>query len=193
MISKLPITLTAASLVMKSIVYIGTSLDGFIAKRDNDIEWLVQFQNSEVGRDFEEFIERVDGIVIGRATFEKVLDFPFWPYTKKVFVLSKTLKEVPDKLQDKVTILSLAPKALINYLTKLGHSCIYVDGGKVIQSFLRDDCIDEMIITRVPLLLGGGIPLFGELDNDLLFRHVQTKVLSNGLVKSYYERSRDDS
>src|SRR5215471_11548925 len=148
---------------MKAIVYIGTSLDGFIAKADNDIEWLVQFQNSEVGRDFEEFMERVDAIVMGRGTFEKVVSFPYWPYSKKVFVLSATLKQVPDHLKDKVTILSLQPKALINYLTKLGHSCIYVDGGKVIQSFLRDDCIDEMIITRVPLLLGGGIPLFGQL------------------------------
>ena len=177
-------------LTMKAIVYIGTSLDGFIAKEDNDIEWLVQFQNDEVGRDFEEFIEKIDGIVIGRNTFEKVLDYPFWPYTKKVYVLSTTLKQLPDNLRDKATILSLPPKALINYLAKLGHSSIYVDGGKVIQNFLRDDCIDEMIITRVPLLLGHGIPLFGPLENDLLFRHTHTKVLSNGLVKSYYERTR---
>jgi dihydrofolate reductase len=177
--------------MMRTIVYIGASLDGFIARQDNDIEWLVPFQNDEVIRDYEEFIKRVDGIVLGRGTFEKVLSFPHWPYTKKVFVLSTSITQVPDQLRDKAVILSMKPKPLINYLSTLGHSCIYVDGGKVIQSFLREDCIDEMIITRVPLLLGNGIPLFGRLDNELLFRHTGTRVLSNGLVKSYYEKVRN--
>ena len=175
---------------MKAIVYIGTSLDGFIAKKNDDIDWLTQFQNAEVHEHYAEFINRIDAIVIGRGTFEKVLSFPSWPYSKKLFVLSTTIKQLPEALADKATLVSLKPKELLNYLSRLGYSSIYVDGGKVIQSFLQEDCVDEMIITRVPLLLGNGISLFGHLDNDLLFRHMQTKILSNGLVKTFYERIR---
>ena len=176
---------------MRTIVYIGTSLDGFIAKKNDDIEWLTQFQNAEVHEYYAEFINRIDAIVIGRGTFEKVLSFPDWPYSKKVFVLSTTIKQVPEAFKEKADILSMQPKALLNFLSGKGYSSIYVDGGKVIQSFLQEDCIDEMIITKVPVLIGSGVPLFGQLDNDLLFRHLQTRVLSNGLVKSYYERARN--
>ena len=176
---------------MRTIVYIGTSLDGFIARKNDDIEWLTQFQNAEVHQHYEEFINRIDAIVIGRGTFEKVLGFPKWPYSKKVFVLSTSIKQVPDGLREKANIVSMPPKALLGFLSGKGYSSIYVDGGKVIQSFLREDCIDEMIITKVPLLIGNGIPLFGHLDNDLLFKHLQTKILSNGLVKSFYERVRN--
>ena len=176
---------------MRTIVYIGTSLDGFIAKKNDDIEWLTQFQNAEVHEYYAEFIDRIDAIVIGRGTFEKILSFPDWPYTKKVFVLSTTIKQVPEAFKEKAEILSMQPKALLNFLSGKGYSSIYIDGGKVIQSFLKEDCIDEMIITKVPVLIGSGVPLFAQLDNDLLFRHLQTRVLSNGLVKSYYERARN--
>jgi len=85
---------------------------------------------------------------------------------------------------------SLMPKAMLDFLSDQGFSKIYVDGGQVIQGFLRDDCIDEMIITRVPMLIGGGIPLFGDLVKDLRFHHVRTKVFPNGLVMSHYRRNR---
>jgi len=176
---------------MKAIVYIGTSLDGFIAKKNDDIEWLTQFQNAEVGQEYEEFMKRIDVIVIGRGTFDKVLSFPSWPYSKKVFVLSTTIRQPPDALKKKVTIIAMKPKEVLTYLSGQGHSTVYIDGGKVIQDFLKEDCIDEMIITKVPLLVGDGIPLFGKQDKELSFRHLQTKILSNGLVKSFYERVRN--
>ncbi len=84
----------------------------------------------------------------------------------------------------------MQPKALLNYLSKEGFSNIYVDGGKVIQGFLNEDCIDELIITKVPVLIGSGISLFGDLDHDLSFEHIQTKIFSDGLVKSHYKRKR---
>jgi len=175
---------------MRTSVYIGTSLDGFIAKTDGDIDWLTQFQNPEVYQDYEEFIARIDALVIGRGTFEKVLTFPDWPYTKMVFVLSSSLKQLPATLNSKAEIVALDPKSLLHLVSGRGFSRLYIDGGKVIQSFLREDCIDEMIITKVPLLIGSGIPLFGGLEKDLLFNHIKTRVLSNGLVKIYYERKR---
>src|SRR6476620_12709548 len=100
---------------MKTIAYIGTSLDGFIARKDGDIDWLTQFANDEAIHAYEEFMNRIDAIVIGRGTFEKVLTFSSWPYEKKVFVLSTSIKQVPDDLKEKVTVLSMKPKELIGY------------------------------------------------------------------------------
>jgi dihydrofolate reductase len=175
---------------MKSIVYIGTSLDGFIATTDGDFDWLSQFANEDAIQSYEKFMNRIDAIVIGRGTFEKVLGFPSWPYAKKTFVLSASIKELPETLRDKATLLSMKPKELINYLSGMGFSTIYVDGGKVIQEFLKEDLIDELIISKVPVLIGSGIPLFGFLDGKLQFKHIRTEVQSNGLVRSYYERER---
>ena len=88
---------------MKTTVYIGTSLDGFIARKDGDIDWLTQFANDEAMHAYEEFMSRIDAIVIGRGTFEKVLTFPSWPYEQKVFLLSTSIKQVPDILREKIT------------------------------------------------------------------------------------------
>jgi len=175
---------------MKTTVYIGTSLDGFIARKDGDIDWLTRFANDEAIHAYEEFMSGIDAIVIGRGTFEKVLTFPSWPYEKKAFVLSTSIKQVPDILREKITVLSMKPKELLNYLSGNGFSSIYVDGGKVIQEFLKEDLIDKLIISKVPVLIGSGIPLFDYLDTDLQFKHIQTQVSSNGLVRSYYERQR---
>ena len=174
---------------MKSIVYIGTSLDGFIARNDGDIGWLTQYANDEAIHAYEEFISRIDAIVIGRGTFEKVLTFPSWPYNKKVFVLSNSIKQLPGELKEKVTLLSISPAKLLNYLSSFDFSSIYIDGGKVIQDFLKEDLIDELIISKAPIIIGNGIQLFGQLNTDLQFKHIRTQVQSNGLIRSYYERN----
>ena len=173
---------------MKTVVYVGTSLDGFIARTNGDFDWLSHFANDEAIRAYEELIDRIDAIVIGRGTFEKVLTFPSWPYDKKVFVLSTSITETPASLREKVTILSMDPGALLNHLSGMGYSTIYVDGGKVIQAFLKEGLVNELIISKAPMLIGSGIPLFGYLDHDIEFRHIRTDVCSNGLVRSFYER-----
>ena len=173
---------------MNTLVYIGKSLDGFIARKDGDITWLESFGNDEAIQAYEQFMSRIDAIVIGRGTFEKVLTFPSWPYDKKVFVLSNSIKQAPDNLNGKVAVLSVKPKELLDYLTKKGFSSIYVDGGKVIQEFLKEGLVNELIISTAPVLIGNGIPLFGTLTNDLQFKHLRTEIQSNGLVRSYYER-----
>lgn len=175
---------------MKTSVYVGTSLDGFIARKDGEIDWLVQFENDDAIHAFEAFMGRIDAIVMGKGTFEKVLTFPTWPYGKKVFVLSTSLKQVPDSLSEKVTVISMNPGELLSYLSSKGFSNIYVDGGKVIQGFLKEDLIDELIISKIPILIGNGIPLFDYLDSDLQFEHILTESSVNGLVRSYYERKR---
>ncbi len=176
---------------MTTKVFIGTSLDGFIAGTDGDLEWLTTFAVPEVNVGYEEFINKIDAVVIGRGTFETVLSFPEWPYKQPVFVLSTTMKRLPERLEGKATLLSMMPKKILTHLSDKGFASLYVDGGKVIQAFLRDDCIDELIIARVPVLLGSGIPLFGYMQNALQFRHIKTVSYANGLVRSYYERSRE--
>src|SRR4051794_2148487 len=117
-------------------VYIGTSLDGFIARTSGDIDWLIKFADQDAIESYNEFIASVDVIIIGRGTFDTVLGFPTWPYDKPVFVLSRTLKRVPHGVEDKVSIVSLEPAGLLRYVSDKGFQAAYVDGGKVIQSFL---------------------------------------------------------
>jgi len=175
---------------MKAFVYIGTSLDGFIARTNGDIEWLVQYANDEAIQAYEEFISKIDAVVIGRGTFDKVLTFPSWPYEKRVFVLSNTLKKLPAIVENKAILLSLSPADTLKKLSQEGYTNVYVDGGLVIQNFLKADLIDELIISKVPIIIGSGIPLFADVKQDLLFQHVKTEVQSNELVRSYYKRKR---
>jgi len=95
---------------------------------------------------------------------------------------------LPDTIKDKATLLSIKPKELLSYLSGIGFSSAYIDGGKLIQSFLAEDLIDDLIISKVPVLIGTGIPLFGFLNADLQFKHMRTETQSNGLVRSYYKR-----
>ena len=175
---------------MKASVYIGTSLDGFIARKNGDIDWLERYANEEAVDAYHEFMKNIDAILIGRGTFEKVLSFPAWPYNKNVCVASSTLKELPETLNDKATLVSKPPVQLLEHLSQQGFSSVYVDGGKLIQSFLNEDLIDELIISKVPILIGSGIALFGELNRDLPFTHLKTVVQQNQLVRSYYVRKR---
>ena len=176
---------------MSNIVYIATSLDGFIARKDGNLDWLMNLpnpENSDYG--FSEFQDRIDAILIGRKTFDTVLSFDKWPYTKPVFVLSQTINKLPDRIIGKAELLNNSPKNVIDSIHAKGFKNIYIDGGNTIQGFLREDLIDEMTITRVPILLGSGIPLFGDNNMELNFAHVETVVFNNTLVRSKYIRVR---
>lgn len=174
---------------MANYVYIATSLDGFIAKSDGGLDWLEEIPNPEQSDyGYAEFIQSIDAIVMGKNTFEQVLTFGQWVYKKPVFLLSNSLNKLPEHLLDKVTILRGDIKKIITNLNQKGYKNLYIDGGRVIQSFLQEDLIDEIIITRIPILLGKGIPLFGELEQHLQFRHKKTEIYNNILVKSYYTR-----
>jgi dihydrofolate reductase len=174
---------------MANYVFIATSLDGYIADADGGIEWLNDIpnpDNSDFG--YAEFISGIDAIVMGRKSYEKVLTFGSWPYELPVFVLSSKLDSVPGELSGKIEIIHGDVKELVGQLTSRGYRNLYVDGGMVIQSFLNAGLIDEMIITRVPILLGDGIPLFGKISNPIKFNHVKTVILNNYLVQSNYTR-----
>ena len=178
---------------MSNTVYIATSIDGYIAREDGSIDWLMELpnpDNSDYG--FSVFLERIGGIIMGRNTFETVLGFNEWPYTKPVpvFVLSNSLDELPGKLSGKVEIVRGELKRIIELLKDKGINNLYIDGGKTIQSFLKEDLIDEMVITRIPILLGSGIPLFNKNNLELEFEHAGTEVYNNMIVRSKYLRKR---
>lgn len=172
---------------MANIVYIATSLDGYIARKDGNLDWLMDIPNPE-GSDFgfSDFMDRIDGIIMGRTTFETVIGFDPWSYSKPVFVLSNTLKTVPAGFEDKAEIVRGDLKDIIRDLHERNLTDLYIDGGKTIQSFLKEDLIDELIITKIPIILGSGIPLFSPMDRELKLKHVETEILNNMLVKSRY-------
>lgn len=176
---------------MTNYVYIATSLDGFIATSDGGLDWLEEIPNPEQNDyGYAEFIKSIDAIVMGRKTFEKVITFGQWIYDKPVFILSNSLTELPEHFLGKAEIVRGDMKKIITQLNQKGYKNLYIDGGRVIQSFLQEDLIDEMIVTRVPVLLGKGISLFGELEQHLQFRNKKTQIYSNDLVKSHYIRDR---
>jgi dihydrofolate reductase len=166
-------------------VFIGTSVDGFIARRNGDLDFLPEGGGEPHG--YNEFIASVDAIVIGRNTFEKVLTFGAWPYgDKRVVVLSShpvDLSAVPEGVVEQM---AGHPDEIVSQLAASGAHHLYVDGGITIQRFLCAGLIHRLIITRVPVLIGEGIPLFGTLPRDIRLRHVVTRHYPSGLVQSEY-------
>lgn len=168
---------------MKASVFVGTSLDGFIARTDGNLDFLPPGGGEPHG--YNEFMATVDALVIGRNTFETVLAFDQWPYDKPVFVLSsRALSPAPPEAV--VERLSGPPADIVADLAARGIGHIYVDGGITIQRFLQAGLIQRVIITRVPVLIGSGIPLFGPLARDILLTHVATRHYASGLVQSEY-------
>jgi len=165
-------------------VFVGTSLDGFIARTDGALDFLPPGGGEPHG--YDEFIATVDALVIGRKTFDTVLGFDAWPYgEKKVFVLSMApLAPAPQGAV--VERLSGAPAEIVSQLSARSIKHIYVDGGITIQRFLDAGLIDRLIITRVPVLIGSGIPFFGTLKRDIVLKHIATRHYPSGLVQSEY-------
>lgn len=171
-------------------VYIATSLDGFIADANGGIEFLDTFPIEE-GTDmgYDHFINNIDALLMGRKTFDTVLGFGIeWPYKKPVFVWSHTLTSVPEELQNKVHLVSGNTLEVLQNIHEQGYMRLYIDGGMVIQSLLKENLIDEMIITTIPIVIGSGISLFGETKHTLKFRCTDSKVFENGLSQQVYKK-----
>jgi dihydrofolate reductase len=171
---------------MKASVFVGTSLDGFIARRNSDFDFLPEGGGEPHG--YEEFMASVDVLVIGRNTYEKVMTFESWPYAgKRVVVLSSRRLDISSVRGEQIEVMNGSPREIIGRLEATGATHAYIDGGITVQGFLRDRLIQRLVITRVPVLIGEGIPLFGSLPHDIRLRHLQTTTYLSGLVKSEYE------
>lgn len=176
---------------IKCSVYIATSVDGFIAKPNGDIEWLQRPEYSGAaleGLSYDDFISTVDALVMGRNTFDKVLSFGSWPYEGiPVVVLSSRELDMPQHLKGAVRAESGTPAELVSMLESEGRQHLYIDGGVTIQRFLQAGLIHEITITRIPVLLGAGIPLFGSLGIEVPLRLVAATSSDNGFVQVRYE------
>ncbi len=167
-------------------VFVGTSVDGFIARSNGSFDFLPADGGEPHG--YDEFISSVDALVIGRNTFETVLSLPAWPYGKKrVVVLSSRPIDLSAVREGVVEQMAGSPTEIVARLAATGARHLYVDGGITIQKFLRAGLVQSITITRVPVLIGSGIPLFGALPRDLRLRHVGTRQYPSGLVKSEYQ------
>jgi dihydrofolate reductase len=170
---------------IRASVFIATSLDGFIAREDGGLDWLPIGGGEPYG--YDEFIATVDAIVMGRKTFEIVLGFDPWPYKPKpVIVLSSRPETLRAPKGVACEFMGGSPQEIVDRLAKRGLKHLYIDGGVTIQRFLTAGLIQRMIITRIPVLLGSGVPLFGPLPHDVRLRHVATHAFSSGPVQSEY-------
>lgn len=178
----------------RGAVFIAASVDGFIALPDGDLDWLTNqppearhvpgWTGIEAPPSYEEFTAGVSHLVMGRGTYEKVLTFDFWPYERfRVLVLSTTL---PDAADARVTIARSVPE--VRTLLDLdAATTVYIDGGRVLTEFLRNDLIEELTITRAPTLLGRGLPLFHDLPHEIRLIHLGTATSENGMTSTRYE------
>jgi dihydrofolate reductase len=176
-------------MTIKCSVFIALSLDGFIARKDGSIDWLSGTGNGNSNEDYgyRDYFDTIDTLVMGRSTYELALTFKEWPYAgKRVVVLSSGHPRIPDHLSGSVETMSGLPTGIVDRLSGSGACHVYVDGGKTIQGFLEEGLIQEMTLTRIPVLIGDGIPLFGKLGRDIRFQHVETKAYQNGYVQSKY-------
>jgi dihydrofolate reductase len=170
---------------MKASVFVGVSVDGFMARLDGALDFLPPGGGEPHG--YDEFMATVDALVIGRNTYETVLGFDAWPYGRKpVFVLSAHVLPAPPA-GAVFEHLSGSPKTIAVALAARGFKHVYVDGGVTIQGFLREGLIQRLVVTRVPVLIGTGIPLFGAVPHDIALRHIATRDYASGLVQSEYE------
>jgi dihydrofolate reductase len=171
---------------MSVSVFIGTSVDGFIARPNGALDFLPEGGGEHHG--YNEFIASVDAIVVGRKTFETVLALDTWPYgDKRVVVLSSRPVDLSAVRGGVVEQMGGPPAEIVSQLAARGIHHLYIDGGITIQGFLRAGVIQRLIITRVPVLIGEGIPLFGSLPRDIRLRHIATRHYPSGLVQSEYQ------
>ena len=176
---------------MKGSVYIAMTVDGKIAGPDGDTSFLDDYNsaNCEDEMGFADFLRSVDVIIMGRSSFEKVVSFgrEMWAYGSiPVVVWSRNGVDIPEHLKESVSSSSLSPKTLFDQLEEQGKNHAYIDGGFTVRSFLNVDLIDQMIITRVPLLLGDGISLFDNGGRKVRLDHLKTQAYPNGLVQTTY-------
>jgi dihydrofolate reductase len=170
-------------------IFIATSLDGFIARGNGDIDWLVGRPTPD-GEDFgyKEFMTGVGALVMGRESFQKALTFPEWPYPVPVIVLSRSPESVvvPEALAGRVSVTSATLEAILTNLAAKGVARVYVDGGQVARAFLAAGLIRRMIVTLIPVLLGQGRLLWGHGAGDMDLTLVAVRHWPNGFVQVEY-------
>lgn len=165
------------------------TLDGFVARPDHSLDWLLKQPTNADDHGFQEFMDGIDVLLMGSGSLKTVLGFGEWPYTKPVVVLSRsmTINDIPKDLRGKITLSQATPETLWGEFSERGYNRIYVDGGAIIRSFLKAGLVQELNIGIVPILIGDGIRIFGEIDNDIDLELISTKADPSGMVMLNYK------
>jgi len=181
--------------VITGHVFIATSLDGFVARADHRLDWLMKQETDGEDHGYDAFMASVDGIVMGRGSFETVLGFDHWPYEKPVIVMSRSLVDgdIPEQLRSKVRLSQLDPPDLMASLEGEGWTRAYIDGGRLVRSFLQQGLIADLIVSVAPVLIGSGIRLFGSLERDIDLELVGQTSFKSGLVQTHYRVRPDEN
>ncbi|MCP4504215.1 MAG: dihydrofolate reductase [Deltaproteobacteria bacterium] len=171
-------------------VYIATSLDGFVAWADHTLDWLNDFDTQGEDMGYDAFVETIDVTVMGRGSFQTVHGFGTdWPCKKPVVVMSRTLneKDVPEAIKEHVRVSALSPADVMAELAQNGKKRAYIDGGRLVQSFVRAGLVEDFIVTTVPVFLGDGLRLFGPVDSDIHLELVDVKSFKCGMVQAHHK------
>ena len=169
-------------------VFMAASLDGFVARLDHARDGLMKQKTGGEDHGYDTFMENIDGLVMGSGSFKTVIGFDDWPYKKPVIVMSGSMseKDIPADLMDSVKLTRLGPKDIMSSLNREGWKRAYVDGGKIVQSFIREGLVEDITISHIPILIGSGIRLFGEIDQDIDLQLQSSRTFGSGLVQSHY-------
>ena len=175
----------------KNFVFVGQSLDGYIAGKNGELDWLESIPNPEKSdMGYLSFMNKIDALVMGRKTFDTVCQFDgAWPYDKPVYVLSNNMSQIPSLYKSKAFLIKGSLTEVLDQIHNNGHFNLYINGGNTIQNFLKEDLIDEITVSTLPILLGGGIPLFGHLTDSLRFDLHSSTIYLDQIVQSTYKRA----
>jgi dihydrofolate reductase len=167
----------------KIILYIASSLDGFIARENGEIDWL--FDASEMDYGYNDFIQSVDTVLMGRKTYDQVLTFGEYPYKdKKSYVFTTQQKENDSNAEFVSTDISIFIEEIKKHD---GQDLWLVGGAELTKYFLKNKLIDELILFIQPTLIGSGIPLFQGVQEDQQLSLKSHKTYENGMVEFRYE------
>ncbi len=169
----------------KVILYIATSLDGYIAKVDHDLSWLTKFQVPEEDYGYRDFIKNISAIMMGNSSFQVIREFGDWPYADKQCFVATHTSDVTT--EPNVTFVT-DPAATIAQLKEQNEGDIWLLGGaNLADSLLRLDLVDELIISTIPVLLGNGIRLFSAPLPELNLELISSKQYDSGLIQAQYK------
>jgi len=176
----------------KNKVFIATSIDGFIADRNGSIEWLETYPDiNTIDTGYEAFTSDIEALLMGHNTYKTLCGFDIeWPYKKPVFILSNSRSKLEGKFKNDVVLIGGSLSEVLNNIHERGYHQLYIDGGKVIQSFLEKDLVDELVITIIPVILGGGIPLFSMSPKALKYECFKIVHYLDVIAQSHYRRIR---
>lgn len=168
----------------KVSIYIATSIDGYIARKDNSLDWLEYGHQGDEDYGFKEFMNSIDALILGRNTYEVVSAFEEWPYSgKRVIVLSNTLKEVRKEAE----LFCGQLTDLVSMLHSESIKHVWVDGGITVSKFLDAGLVDDITISVIAMILGSGIPLFSTMSREHKCHLISTQSYPSGLVQLKYE------